>query len=142
MISRLPPIHVGSEEEVDIDYFRGLHAQVTEKFMRLCQEWEEKSNKLEQEHTSDDGTFAEDINVEDGKLVIHNIMLVQMCLLSMFFIAVLGQIRTTVCQAQLLMRKKLKQYLNLVEEAQDPTVEKRANADDLQVSLSATILVL
>ena len=35
--------------------------------MRLCQEWEEKSNKLEQEHTSDDGTFAEDVNVEDGK---------------------------------------------------------------------------
>ena len=67
MISRLPPIHVGSEEGVDIDYFRGLHAQVTEKFMRLCQEWEEKSNKLEQEHTSDDGTFAEDVNVEDGK---------------------------------------------------------------------------
>lgn len=60
----------------------------------------------------------------------------------MFVIAVLGQIRTTVCQAQLLMRKKLKQYLSLVEEAQDLTVEKRANADDLQVSLSATILVL
>lgn len=46
---------------------------------------------------------------------------------------VLGQIRTTVCQAQLLMRKKLKQYMSLVDEAQDPTVEKRANADDLQV---------
>ena len=32
------------------------------------------------------------------------------------------------------MRKKLKQYLHLVEEAQDPMVEKKANADDLQVS--------
>ena len=53
--------------------------------------------------------------------------------------AVLGQIRTTVCQAQLLMRKKLKQYIGLVEEAQDPTIEKRANADDLQVSLNTTI---
>ncbi len=39
------------------------------------------------------------------------------------------------------MRKKLKQYMSLVEEAQDPTVEKRANADDLQVSLSTTLLV-
>ena len=48
--------------------------------------------------------------------------------------AVLGQIRTTVCQAQLLMRKKLKQYMSLVDQAQDPTVEKRANANDLQVS--------
>ena len=57
----------------------------------------------------------------------------------MFIFAVLGQIRTTVCQAQLLMRKKLKQYISLVEEAQDPTVEKRANADDLQVSLNTTI---
>lgn len=37
------------------------------------------------------------------------------------------------------MRKKLKQYISLVEEAQDPTVEKRANADDLQVSLNTTI---
>lgn len=50
------------------------------------------------------------------------------------FVTVLGQIRTTVCQAQLLMRKKLKQYMDLVEQAQDPSVEKRANADDLQVS--------
>jgi hypothetical protein len=61
-------MYVGSEEGVDIGYFRGLHDQVTEKFMRLCQEWEEKSNKLDQEYTSGDGTFAEDINVEDGKL--------------------------------------------------------------------------
>ena len=53
--------------------------------------------------------------------------------LFLFDCPVLGQIRTTVGQAQLLMRKKLKQYLSLVEQAQDPTVEKRANADDLQV---------
>ena len=76
MIPRLS-IHVGSEEGVDIDYFQGLHARVTEKFMQLCQEWEKKSNKLEQEHTSGDGTFAEDINVEDGKF--KSCLLVQVC---------------------------------------------------------------
>ena len=59
-----------------------------------------------------------------------------MCSLCIFILAVLGQIRTTVCQAQLLMRKKLKQYMSLVDEAEDLTVEKRANADDLQVSLN------
>ena len=56
-----------------------------------------------------------------------------MFVLFFFNCPVLGQIRTTVGQAQLLMRKKLKQYLSLVEQAQDLTVEKRANADDLQV---------
>ena len=67
--------HVESEG-VDIGYFQGLHTQVTEKFMHLCQEWEQKSNKLEEESTGDNSTFAEDVNVEDGKftrLCIHSV---------------------------------------------------------------------
>ena len=70
--------HIESEEVgVDIGYFRGLHAGVTEKFTRLCQEWEEKSNKLEQEYTSDDNTNTEDINIEDGKF--YRLLLVCVC---------------------------------------------------------------
>ena len=41
---------------------------MTERFTRLCQEWEEKSNTLEQEYGSDDGTDGEGIAIEDGTL--------------------------------------------------------------------------
>ena len=50
-----------------ISYFRGLHAGVTERFTRLCQEWEEKSNALEQEYGSDNATDGEGIAIEDGR---------------------------------------------------------------------------
>ena len=47
--------------------------------------------------------------------------------------AVLGQLRTTVCQAQLLMRQKLKQYLGLVEGAAKEQEGRTTTAEDLQV---------
>ena len=47
--------------------------------------------------------------------------------------AVLGQLRTTVCQAQLLMRQKLKQYLGLVEGAAKEQEGRTTSAEDLQV---------
>lgn len=47
--------------------------------------------------------------------------------------AVLGQLRTTVCQAQLLMRQKLKQYLGLVEGAAKEQEGRMTTAEDLQV---------
>lgn len=45
---------------------------------------------------------------------------------------VLGQIRTTVCQAQLLMRQKLKQYIGLVEQAEHGGGEQPTKPEDLQ----------
>lgn len=132
----LTSLTLGISDGVDIAYFRGLHSGVTEKFTQLCQEWEAKSNKLEQEYTNDNG--MDSINVEDGKIKClkgeHPLFFVPFILVH-YTSVVLGQIRTTVGQAQLLMKKKLKQYLSLVEETQDPAVEKKANADDLQVSL-------
>lgn len=56
------------EGAVDFAYFRGLHAGVTEKFTRLCCEWEEKSNKFEEEVNSE-GNGREDVNVEDGRQI-------------------------------------------------------------------------
>ena len=41
------------------------------------------------------------------------------------------QIRTTVCQAQLLMRKKMRQYFGLVDTAERG--EEKMFAEDLQV---------
>lgn len=46
----------------------------------------------------------------------------------------LGQIRTTVCQARLLVRSKLKQYLGLVEGAEREGGEGKTTAEDLQAS--------
>ena len=46
--------------------------------------------------------------------------------------AVLGQIRTTVCQAQLLMRQKLKQYIGLVGQAEHGGGEQPTKVEDLQ----------
>ncbi|KAL5474401.1 hypothetical protein EMCRGX_G026343 [Ephydatia muelleri] len=45
---------------------------------------------------------------------------------------VLGQIRTTVCQAQLLMRQKLKQYIGLVGQAEHGGGEQPTKVEDLQ----------
>ena len=44
-------------------------------------------------------------------------------------------IRTTVCQAELLVRKKMKQYLGLVTEAEGAAEDSNCNttAEDLQV---------
>ena len=46
--------------------------------------------------------------------------------------AVLGQIRTTVCQAQLLMRQKLKQFIGLVGQAEHGGGEQPTKVEDLQ----------
>lgn len=53
---------IENDGAIDFSYFHGLCDNVTAKFQQLCSEWEEKSNKLEEEHT--DG--EEDINMEDG----------------------------------------------------------------------------
>ena len=47
-------------------------------------------------------------------------------------------IRTTVCQAELLVRKKMKQYLGLVTEAEGAAEDSNCNttAEDLQVQYS------
>ncbi len=55
-----------------------------------------------------------------------------MFILSMDII-VLGQIRTTVCQAKLLIRKKLQQYLGLVAIAENQSGERETTSEDLQV---------
>lgn len=54
------------EDGVDFAYFCGLHANVTDKFTQMCHEWEEKSNKLEEDLKNDDGSF-EGVKIEDGK---------------------------------------------------------------------------
>ena len=46
-------------------------------------------------------------------------------------LSVIDQIRTTVCQAELLMKKKIKQYLGLVNNAE--TDRDNTTAEDLQV---------
>lgn len=46
---------------------------------------------------------------------------------------VLGQIRTTSCQGRLLMRKKLKQYIGLVDMAESNSGERKTTHQDLQV---------
>ena len=59
-----------------------------------------------------------------------------MCLLmivTLYHCTVLGQLRTTVCQARLLMRQKLKQYLGLVDTAETQSGERKTTAEDLQV---------
>ena len=46
----------------------------------------------------------------------------------------LGQVRTTVCQGRLLMRKKLAQYLGLVGIAETQSGERETTSQDLQVN--------
>ena len=47
---------------------------------------------------------------------------------------VLGQIRVITGKAQLLMRQKLKQYIGLVDTAENQSGERKTSAEDLQVS--------
>lgn len=68
-VDELPSI-LGCEDTVDIAYFCGLHTKVTENLTQLCCEWEEKSNKLEQEYGSDSNS-EEGINMEDGRRIKH-----------------------------------------------------------------------
>ena len=53
---------------------------------------------------------------------------------------VLGQIRTACCQARLLMRQKLKQYIGLVDVAEKMSGERQTTAQDLQVSQPCSCL--
>lgn len=57
---------IGDEKGIDFGYFNGLCTEVTEDFTKLCHEWDDKSNKLEEEY-SNDQSGSEDINVEDGE---------------------------------------------------------------------------
>ena len=54
--------------------------------------------------------------------------------------AVLGDIRTACCQARLLMRQKLKQYIGLVDMAEDSTEGKKPTSEDLQVPVTCSII--
>ena len=57
---------VGDEKGIDFRYFNGLYTKVIEDFTKLCHEWDDKSNKLEEEYSSDQNG-GEDINIEDGR---------------------------------------------------------------------------
>ena len=57
---------VGDDKGIDFGYFMGLYTKVTEDLTKLCHEWEEKSNKVEEEYSSDQ-SGGEDINIEDGR---------------------------------------------------------------------------
>lgn len=60
------PRYLGNMETIDFEHFHGLYAKVTEDFTKLCHEWEEKSNKLEEEYSSNQSD-EDDIKIEDGR---------------------------------------------------------------------------
>ena len=103
------PIKEEIEEEVNIFLpFRKLHTDVIHKFTILCEEWDEKLTKLE--------TIDEPPAEEGESTIYHFIIIINYYYF--LYSTVLDQIRTTICQARLLMRSKLKQYSGLVDEAE------------------------
>ena len=88
---------------VDFSYFRRLYNDVEEEFKLKCKLWDKKIDDLDN---------SDALPSEQGKLN------TALCARFLFSLSVVDQIRTTVCQAQLLVRSKLKQYLGLVEKAE------------------------
>ncbi|CAI8038843.1 Disks large-associated protein 5 [Geodia barretti] len=94
----------------DFVYFHRLHDDVETHLATQCSVWKEKSESLEaliQEETQSQEDAAHLVEAVDG-------------------------IRVTVGQAELLMRKKMKQYLGLVTGAEDMTDGGNTTAEDLQ----------
>jgi hypothetical protein len=94
----------------DFVYFHRLHDGVETHLATQCSVWKEKSYSLEaviQEETQNQEDTAHLVEAVDG-------------------------IRVTVGQAELLMRKKMKQYLGLVTGAEDKTDGGNTTAEDLQ----------
>lgn len=99
------PIEIpeSAEPEIDIGYFRKLHSDATATLVSLCKVWEEKATSLEEEQA----------DIKDME-------------------EVFGQIRTTICQAKLLMQQKLKQFFGLVDTAETQSGERKTTSEDLQ----------
>ena len=116
-----------SLEFIDIAYFRELHADACNKLEQLCEVWEGKAAELEQDQDTDH------INKEEGGHLIHCVGVFLTTLHCVCVCVVLGQMRTTCCQARLLMRQKLNQYIGLVDMAENNSGAKKTTREDLQV---------